>query len=59
MFFRLLPQLYSSLFYKCINFFQHNFEDYKFYTFEPVTLVPFQTKLIDISLMSQDQVSKQ
>ncbi|GIY98904.1 xaa-Pro aminopeptidase 1 [Caerostris extrusa] len=33
----------------------HNFNNMQYYTFEPVSFVPFESKLIDLNLLSQKQ----
>lgn len=38
-------------------FFQHNFKNKGFLTFETITLVPIQNKMIDASLLTQAEVS--
>jgi Xaa-Pro aminopeptidase len=35
---------------------QHNFGDVKYYGFEHITIVPIQTKLIDVQLMSPVEI---
>lgn len=37
--------------------FQYNFQDTGFLTFEPLTLIPFQTKLLDTTLLTVEEVS--
>lgn len=37
---------------------QYNFKNRGSLTFEPLTLVPIQTKMIDVSLLTQKEVGK-
>lgn len=37
---------------------QHNFNDRGFLCFETITLVPIQTKLLDASLLTSEEVRK-
>lgn len=39
-----------------VLFFQHNFRNKGFLTFEPLTLVPMQMKMIDPSLLTEKEV---
>lgn len=39
-----------------VYFFQHNFNKQEYYTFEPVSFVPFEPKLIDLHLLNKKQV---
>lgn len=48
-------------FLKICNFIcllQYNFKNRGSLTFEPLTLVPIQTKMIDVSLLTQKEVSE-
>ena len=35
---------------------QHNYKNKQFLTFEPITLVPIQTKMIDPTLLTKEEV---
>lgn len=51
-------ELFLKLYNPFVFLLQYNFKNRGSLTFEPLTLVPIQTKMIDVNLLTEKEVSK-